>query len=69
MEEKLKTDMPLTNIFLSYAALQFQFIPEVVSVLEGTSAVATVCIQSLNTVLQQDIVVVLQAQDGSAIGE
>ena len=50
-----------------HAALQFQFISEVVFVLEGSS-VATVCIRSLNSVLRQDVTVVLVSQDGTAIG-
>ena len=51
------------------AVLQFQFSSETVSVLEGTNASAVVCLQSLNSDLQEDIVVVLQTQNGTAIGE
>ena len=36
--------------------------------LEGTDTVATVCIQSVNSFLDQDVTIVLQAQDGTAIG-
>ena len=61
-------------LHLSYTALplQFQFIPEAVTVLEGTSTVAVVCIQYVSSEFQQveqDVVVTLQTQDGSAIGE
>ena len=65
------TKLPL---HLSYTALplQFQFIPEAVTVLEGTSDVAIVCVQYVSSEfqqLEQDVVVTLQTQDGSAIGE
>ena len=37
--------------------------------LENTAAVATVCIESLTTTLQQDTSVVLQTQDATASGK
>ena len=58
-----------TENSILYAALEIEFVPEVVSVVEGTSAIAVVCIQYLNSDFQQDVSITLQTQDGSAIGE
>ena len=37
--------------------------------LENNNTVATICIESMNTMLQRDVTIVLQTQDGTANGK
>ena len=52
----------------SDTAIEFQFTTEVISVTEDIQTPVTVCIELLTSTLQENITVMLQTSDDTAIG-
>lgn len=56
------------HVFMS-TEIQFQFTSDLIVITEGINTTVSICIEPLNAILQRNVLVVLQTQDGTAIGE
>ena len=55
-------------LHLCVAGIEFQFTTDTISVTEETASPVVVCIQLLNSVLEENVIVTLQTVDGTAMG-
>ena len=55
-------------LHLCVAGIEFQFTTDTISVTEETVSPVVVCIQLLNSVLEENVIVTLQTVDGTAMG-